>query len=142
MRGRRANIIAGAVIAVAVIAAIGVYVGMQMGAGSDGAELQAIVHDGEGKTHELPLGQDTELEVSTSLGTNVVVVSDGAVHVREADCENQDCVHQGSISAPGRQIICLPHKLWVEVVPEGGESGTMDVGSVAGGEDGLDAVAR
>ena len=138
----KANIIVGAAIAVIAVAAIAAFVWMQMGAGAADAQLRAIVHDGDGGERVLPLNQDTEVEVTTSLGTNVVVVADGAVFVRDADCDNHDCVHQGSISAPGCQIICLPHKLWIEVVAEGGEgAGAMDVDAVAGDGDDLDAVA-
>ena len=139
----KANIIVGAVIAVAVVIAVAAVAWMSSGPDGSNARLRAIVHDGDGGVHELPLGQDAEIAVTTSLGTNVVVVADGAVRVREADCANQDCVHQGSIAAPGRQIICLPHKLWIEVVAEGGEGASaMDVDSVAGGGDDLDAIAR
>ena len=158
MAKSRANILVGAIVIVVLAAAIGAFAYMQIGAqaaggaASDGAPLRAIVHDGEGGVFELPLDQDAELPVSTGLGANTVVVKDGSVFVSEADCDNQDCVHQGKIDAPGRQIICLPHKLWIEVVADGQQGGTMDTDAVAGdgpgdvsgtsGKEGLDAVAR
>ena len=159
MRKKRVNLVAGGVLALVVLACLGVFLWQQgIGAGSgeavgssglaanagaeaDVAALRAIVHDGDGGVAELPLSEDRELTVTASLGSNVVVVSGGAVFVAEADCDNQDCVRQGSLSAPGRQIICLPHKLWIEVVADDGEAGAMDPDSVAGGES-FDAVAR
>ena len=142
-RGGKANAIVGAVIAAVVVVALVAFAWMQFGSGASGTQLRAVVHDGDGGVRELPLDRDTEVAVATSHGTNVVVVENGTVFVREADCDNQDCVHQGSISGPGRQIICLPHKLWIEVVAEGDEGATaMDTDAVAGGGDDLDAVAR
>ncbi|MFR7670942.1 MAG: NusG domain II-containing protein [Collinsella sp.] len=44
------------------------------------------------------------------LGTNLIEIKDGRVHVEEADCPNQDCVHQGWVDAAEEQIVCLPHK--------------------------------
>ena len=145
--GKRANIFVGAVIAVVAAAAIAVFAWMQLGGASDGspegARLVAVIHDGDGGTHAMPLDEDAEIVVETSLGSNTVAVADGAVFVREADCANHDCMHQGSISAPGLQIICLPHKLWIEVAAEGDAgAGRMDTEAVASEEDGLDAVAR
>ena len=143
----RANIVVGIVVAVVLVAAIGSYAALQQ-SGQGATRLWAVVHDGDGKSLTMPLSQNQERIVTTSLGTNVIVVENGAVFVRTADCDNQDCVHQGKLDAPGRQIICLPHKLWVEVVADGDAgSSDMDVNAVAAGDDSaeagsLDAVAR
>lgn len=148
-RAAKANIVlalaVGVVLAAAIVAlAIGAAGGGDAAAG-DGPV--AVVHDGDGNVHELPLSDDATVTVTTSLGTNVVVVEDGAVRVAEADCENHDCIRQGAISEPGRQVICLPHELWIEVVAPGGESGQMDVGAVAGADGSgasgdVDVIAR
>ena len=100
---------------------------------------RAIVHDGDGNTHELSLSEDSTTTVKTSLGTNVVEVRDSAVFVSSADCDNHDCMRQGSIDAPGRQIICLPHQLWIEIVAEGDEGGRMDEAAVDGSSADVDA---
>ena len=104
-------------------------------------ELRALVHDGDGATRELLLSQDSETVVTTSLGTNVVVVENGAVYVRDADCDNHDCIRQGRIDAPGSQIICLPHKLWIEVVAAGDAPGQMNPDAAANAE-GIDVTTR
>lgn len=85
----------------------------------------ARVTDGDGNTYELPLDTDATKTVTTSLGTNVVEVSGGRVRVREADCPNQDCVNQGWIDSSSQQIVCLPHKLYVDIV--GGQGSDVDV---------------
>ena len=97
-----------------VVACVVVLVFQQLSASSSDAAV-AVVTDGDGTVYELPLDQDAELTVTTSLGTNVVQVQDGRVRVLEADCPNQDCVEMGFISSSGQQIICLPHELVVEI---------------------------
>lgn len=102
-------------------------------AGSGGT-FAAVVHASDGQVYELPLEVDTTLEVCTDEGSNTVTVSEGRVFMQEADCDGHDCMYQGYLSAPGGQIICLPHKLWIEVV----ETGSQDAQS----EDGLDVISR
>lgn len=115
-----------AIAAIIVVVAVAAFIVMQVVGGADaGADAYAKVVDGDGNTYELPLSQDGETTVTSSLGTNVVEVQDGRVRVREADCPNQDCVEQEWISRSGQQIVCLPHKLTVDVV--GAESAGYDV---------------
>ncbi len=133
----RATIVCAIVVALLIVG-LAAWAGSARGAGG---RLVALVHDGDGQTHELPLDKDTTLYVVTSLGSNTIVVEDGAVCVTAADCPNGTCLHEQPVSEPGRQIICLPHKLWIEVVPEGAEGGEMDVSLVEGTDD-VDLVAR
>ena len=75
----------------------------------------AVVKASDGTEYVLDLSKDSITTNSTSLGSNVVVVQNGAVHVEEADCANHDCVSQGSISKAGQQIVCLPHQLTIDI---------------------------
>lgn len=77
-----------------------------------------IIQDADGNTFKMPLSQDDVLTVASSAGTNVIEVQAGKVRVSEADCPNQDCVEQGWISNAGQQIVCLPHKLVVNITDE------------------------
>ncbi len=105
---------------------------------SAGNAKKAIVHDGDGGTTELSLNKDTTRTFTTSHGSNTVVVEKGQVYVESSDCDNQDCVHQGAISTPNKQIICLPHELWIEIVADGEESSSMDTAKA----DSFDANSR
>lgn len=73
-----------------------------------------------------PLSEDRETVIQTENGTNHLVIKDGTAYLKEADCPDQLCVKQGKISKTGKLIICLPHKLIIEIV--------------AGEESGLDGV--
>lgn len=82
----------------------------------------AIVHAGDGQKYRLPLSRDAHIVVETDLGTNAIEVADGAIHVLDADCDGHDCIRQGWIHTPGEQLICLPHKMWIEIRTSEGES--------------------
>lgn len=109
-------------VAIAAVACAGLVATRLIGANTDANTATVVIRDGAQNVYELPLGQDVTKSVTTDLGTNVIEIKDGRVHVEEADCPNQDCVHQGWIDAAGQQIVCLPHKLTVDIVDEGAEA--------------------
>ena len=53
-------------------------------------------------------------------GRNTLWVEKGRICVSEADCPDQVCVNQGWISNGTVPIICLPHRLMIEIVDGGG----------------------
>lgn len=50
---------------------------------------------------------------------NVLAIRDGEAYMEEADCPDKLCVKQGPVGKNGESIICLPHKLVVQIVGEG-----------------------
>ena len=64
----------------------------------------------------LPLGKDRTYDVKTGEGSNTVVIKSGTVSVESADCPDKICVRHKPVDSVGETIICLPHKLVVEVV--------------------------
>lgn len=54
-------------------------------------------------------------------GTNTVQVEKGRIRVSEADCPDRVCVNQGWISDGTVPVVCLPHRLMVEIRGGGGE---------------------
>lgn len=104
------------VIAVLVITAFALAAAAAINAlGSAVDARTAVIQDADGNTFAMPLSKDDVLTVTSSAGTNVIEVQSGKVRVSEADCPNQDCVDQGWISNAGQQIVCLPHKLVVNI---------------------------
>lgn len=114
------------VVVIAAVACAGLLATRLIGANTDADTATVVIRDGAQNVYELPLGQDVSKTVTTDLGTNVIEIKDGRVRVEEADCPNQDCVHQGWIDAAGQQIVCLPHKLTIDIVDEGATA-TYDV---------------
>ena len=56
---------------------------------------------------------------------NIIQIKNGSVNMTEADCHNQVCVNHKPISRTGQSIICLPHKVVVEIT-SGKEDGDYD----------------
>ncbi len=78
---------------------------------------------------------------------NLISVADGRVTMEAADCRDQICVRHRPISSDRENIICLPHKLVVEITGSDRQSGTVwnrkKEGNLPGAEDGqLDGVTR
>lgn len=121
---KRLNLIL--VLAIAAVACVGLVATRLMGANTNADTATVVIRDGEQNVYELPLSQNTTKTVTTDLGTNLIEIKDGRVHVEEADCPNQDCMHQGWVDAAGEQIVCLPHKLTVDIVDESAKA-TYDV---------------
>lgn len=60
------------------------------------------------------------IEIETVYGRNTVLVEPGAISVSSADCPDKICVHQGRLTGAGIPIVCMPHRLVIEI--EGGET--------------------
>lgn len=57
---------------------------------------------------------------------NLIEVKDGRIRIKEADCGDQICVRRGWIDQSGETIVCLPHKLLIEIKSsDGGEPGSV-----------------
>ena len=65
-----------------------------------------------------PLSENQELTVPLTNGENTIVIKDGQVTMKEADCPDQICVRHKAISKSGESIVCLPHKVVVEISSE------------------------
>ncbi len=76
------------------------------------AQTVKVISQGEVK-YVLALNEDTQVEITTELGTNVVTVKDGKVAVTHADCPDGYCMARGWCSG-GTQIVCLPNRLVLE----------------------------
>ena len=142
MREYRAGIIA--IVLVALVVAASFAVSAWLRDADATGELVVRVHDGEGAVHEFALEEAGTHEIRTSLGSNTISIEEGHVRMVDADCPNLSCLDQQPLDAPGGQIICLPHKLWVEVVAAGSDgSDELDKDLVDWSDsDAYDTVAR
>lgn len=62
------------------------------------------------------LNEDTRYVISGYHGgENELVVKDGEAYLESASCPDKLCVHMGKISKAGQSIICLPHKVVIEI---------------------------
>ncbi len=61
------------------------------------------------------LDKNQEIEIDTEYGHNTVCIENRKAYMKEADCPDGYCKHQGHISKGNQTIVCLPHKLVVEI---------------------------
>lgn len=126
---KRDIILAGAVIAAALV----MYILIRVFSSESGNEAM-IRLDGEiYGTYDL--NEDQTIEVVTDAGRNVVRIENGEAFMEEADCPDGYCKNQGKISHLNETIVCLPHKLVVEVVSEADASDDVSDG-------GFDAISQ
>ncbi len=64
-----------------------------------------------------PLSDNREIKIKNQNGVNTVKIEGGKVYISDADCKDKSCVKQGKIDSGS--IVCLPHKLVVEVTADG-----------------------
>lgn len=72
--------------------------------------------DGEiHNTIDLPTTSEEKFIIQTENGTNTILVNNNEVNIVYADCKDELCIKQGSISKIGKTLICLPNKLIIEI---------------------------
>lgn len=62
------------------------------------------------------LSRDQTIPITRNNDQNTVSVKNGVVSMEQANCPDQYCVHHASIKSEGELIVCLPHKLVLEIV--------------------------
>lgn len=81
----------------------------------------AITVDGElFKTVDLT-EEEQIIEIKTDHGLNILKVHDYGIEMIEADCPDKVCLTFGFVNKNNQSIVCLPHKVLVEV--EGASEG-------------------
>jgi len=61
------------------------------------------------------LFESREIEVVTDNGSNSVIIQNDKAYMAAADCRDKICLSHSEISKSGESIVCLPHKLIVEI---------------------------
>ena len=79
------------------------------------------------------LSKDQTIEVKDGDFYNRIRIEDGKAYMEEANCPDGYCEEQGKISGHTQTIVCLPHKLVVEVMENENDQsfGTSDPEDVA-----------
>ena len=61
------------------------------------------------------LNKNQTITIQNNSGTNTIRIQNKEVWMEEADCPDGYCKEQGHISKNKQTIVCLPHRLVVEV---------------------------
>ena len=96
--------------------------------------LYALIHKNDGNVvvvtrdgevvEQYSLSEDNVYIIPYGEEYNLLMISNGEAFVTDADCPDGLCIRQRAISRNGESIICLPHKLVIQV--ESKEEGSLD----------------
>ena len=76
------------------------------------------------QTAVYPLAEDREVVITTGdhgEHRNVLVIRDGKAYISQADCPDEICVKTRAAAYVGETIVCLPHKLVIEITAAGAD---------------------
>lgn len=79
----------------------------------DGGYANVLI---DGKlTQSFDLKEDIKTVIVTEKGNNTLVIENGKAFIQNADCPDKICANHRKISKTGETIVCLPHKLVIEI---------------------------
>lgn len=97
---------------IAIIAGISALVVMFAQSGA-GASVRVTV---DGALYgEYSLSKEQSIFIESASGYNRLLIKNGSAYMAEADCPDKYCMDYKPVSRGGETIICLPHRLVVEV---------------------------
>ena len=113
------------IIAAVLLAALALF-GVSQMAGGKAASTVVVTVDGK-EVLRRPLAMSDTYEIRQDDGSlNVIAVENGAVYMKEANCRDGLCIHQGKMKNAAKTIVCLPHKLVAEVESDGSTTDDAD----------------
>ena len=67
--------------------------------------------------YKLKIGYEDEFSVKTKdgKGYNLIKIKNDQVWVKDANCPDKICIHQGEINSEGQIIACLPNKMMIKI---------------------------
>ena len=57
---------------------------------------------------------EREITLSGDLGDNVILVSNGRIEMKSANCPDKICVEHGELKSSSSPIVCLPNKVVIK----------------------------
>ena len=107
-------VLGGGILAIALV----LFLVMHLTRNEVGNQIQITVDGVVYGTYSLEKNQ--VIEVKEEDFYNRIRIQDGAAYMEEANCPDGYCEEQGKISGRTQTIVCLPHKLVVEVLDADG----------------------
>jgi len=84
------------------------------------AAFASIYVDGELYDKVALTEEGYEIEISSGKGYNLLKVSNMGIEMLESNCPDQICIGFGHIHSKDENIVCLPHRIFVEI--DGGDT--------------------
>ncbi|BEG59023.1 NusG domain II-containing protein [Anaerostipes hadrus] len=89
------------------------------------AAIKMTQKDGK-EVYKTSIKKDQIYQIPEKNGTNVMQIKDGKVTMKKADCKDQICADHKAIEKSGETIVCLPHKVVIEIQAEDGKEQELD----------------
>jgi hypothetical protein len=82
------------------------------------SDIYAVIYVDAQKFKEIKLGDDVSLEfvIEDEDAKNVIIAKGDEIYMFSSSCHDQICVKQGKISKPGQSIVCLPNRIYIEII--------------------------
>lgn len=95
--------------------------------GSDDLNKTIVITQDHKVIHQIKISPQYKKTLMIQWGdySNEVHIENGQVWIEDANCNNQVCVYEKAISRVGQSIVCLPHKLIIEI--KGRQSSEVDI---------------
>lgn len=101
----------------------------------DPSSLSAVITVDGNLYEKIPLdGREQNIEIETEYGHNILKVFNNGIQMVYADCPKKISMAMGFISRPNESIVCVPNRIFVEVVK--------NKTNVTDTDDGIDAYVR
>ena len=114
------------IIALALLAALALYLVSSLTA-SDAVTTVVASVDGK-EVLRRPLAMNKDYEIPGKDGAvNVIRVENGQVYMLEANCRDGLCIRQGKMRNGAKTIVCLPHKIVVQLTGDAPVSDNSDL---------------
>ena len=107
---KKADIVLALVIVIA-----GISGSFALASGNNSKVGDVIIHNDNQLYGTYSLLEDKTITIEEKDHINKVTINKGEVTMIFSNCSSQNCVKQGTIQNPSQSIICLPHKIVVEV---------------------------
>lgn len=72
-----------------------------------------------------------EIDIKTDLGENIVQIENGGVRIIDADCPDKVCVKDGFKDKVGSVLVCLPHKVVIQIKGQNDQNKANEVDEVS-----------
>ena len=109
------------VIGAALAFALSLAAALALRTGARPGAVARVTLDGE-VLYEIDLSAvegETSFTVESAHGFNVIAVDRGRIRVSDADCPDRVCVNRGWLTGGYMPVVCLPHRLVIELVSGG-----------------------
>lgn len=94
-----------------------------------GSNVAKIYSNGELiEQYDLDSNYQKELTIENGDNYNTLEIRDGQVYIKDANCKDKLCVHQGKIHKDGELIVCIPNRLIVKI--EGNNQNESDIDNI------------